>query len=515
MVKKNESDEDFLKRIQKLQEDTKKMKIDSKKYAKDYEQGKIMGSKHGTTIEELDKCYKIIEQFKINPPILITKHINGVSMSRKYDDKFKSDIELLKKHHFIFPHITHDTSTFSPHFKVFGRAYVIRSGAKMLLPLDSIPPIITERNGMGSQALNPNNEGFILKNGDIIITEENSYISLSDIISTEDYKREIFIFPNSEITINLSEKTTHPEPRFMDPSKVPEILKKKSKNTVISYNIQNFSPIKGIFKVNLIKKNSNANEILKINSKYPDIEFLHSSKTIESILDKEYTKLANVPNAAQIVANYNTQKTKKPKLCEEISAHIELCDDNSIVIFGTMNAVKHIKTGKIASTKLPTFATKDLVLPGKITVFENRIYSDQSDYVDPRAKAIMKYGNSIEVYNTMLDTIKEFEMKLKTSKKNKSKPKKVESVSEIEEKEKRKRELLEEMEYMKKAGDTEMAEAIKMQIDEIDNPPTQEVIDENVIIQTIARLNKEINRIKPDINTNFPDYNSPRESDAI
>ena len=512
---KVESDEEFLNRMAKLRSDAEKnAQTNKQKYTKEYEEGLKQGKETGILFSELDECYKIIEEFKKNPPVVISKHVNGVSVEYKYEDKYKRKIELLKKHHFPFLSIVQDTSIFSPYFKTFGRVYVKRGIQKLLLPDSSLAPIV-QGYGMGSKALDPNNPGFILEKGDTIITEENSYVVLNDFISNDDYKREIHIFPNSQVTIYLSEKTTHPEPGFMDPSKVPEIIKKQSKNTVISYNIQNFSPIKGIFKVNLINKNSNANGLLKINSKYPNIEFLHSSKTFESILDKEYAKLANVPNAAQIVADYNARKTKLSKSCDTILTHIELCDDNSLVIFGTMNSIKHKETGKIASIKIPKFATRDFVVPGKITILENRMYSDQSDYVDPRAKAIIKYGNSIEVYNTMLQTIKEFEMKLKTSKENKFKPKKVESAKEIEEKEKRKKELLDEMKYMKKTEDIEMIEAIKMQIDEIDNPPTQEIIDENVIIQTIARLNKEIDRLKPDINSNFPSYNSPSEGDLI
>jgi hypothetical protein len=513
---KIDSDEEFLKRMAKIRNNAeKKAKLNSEKNVKEYEEGLKQGKETGIVFSELDKCYKIIEEFKKNPPLIISKHINSVSVEYRYDDKYKEKVALLKKHHFSFLSIVHDTSIFTPHFKTFGRAYVKRGMQKILLPDTSLAPII-QGNGMGSKALDPNNPGFILENGDTIQTENNSYVVLNDFISNDDYRREICIFPNSEMTINLSKKITNPKPGFMVPSQVPEIIKRESKNTVISYNILNYSLIKGIFKVDLINKNSNANGLLKINSKYPDIEFIHSSKTFESILDKEYAKLANVPNAAQIVANYNTQKIKNSKKCDTISTHIELCNNNSIVVFGTMNSIKHKSTGKIASVKLPTGATRDFVLPGKITIMDNRIYSDQSNHVDPRAKAIIKYGNSIEVYNSMLQTIKEFEMKLKKAKEKKNQPKKPLSVETIKEKEKRKKELLEEMNYLKKSGDTEMARAVQMQIDEIDTPSTEnEGINEELIIQTIARLNKELDRLRPDINSNFPEYNSVSESDLI
>jgi hypothetical protein len=308
----------------------------------------------------------------------------------------------------------------------------------------------------------------------------------------------------------LNKQETHPAPAFMDPSKVPEIIKKNSSRTLIEYKINNFLLNEGIFKINILDKNKNANRILKLPSGYPEIEFLHSSKTIENIIDKTMAKMA--PNVAAIY-NAKVSKARSSKICDEISTFIELCKDNSIVIFGTMNSVKNKNSGKMASVILPKAASRDFVVPGKITVIGNQIYSDASEVIDPRVKAIIKNNMAFEQYAAIMEGKQEFEQKLKDFNDKKSKPKIPESSASKKEKEKRRSELLDELTYLKGAGDSEMADAVQMQINELDAPKEDSNFNEEYIIKMLKWYDKEIIRLKPDLNTNFPCYNSPNERD--
>ncbi len=514
MAKKNrinkESDEEFLKRILKIKEDTqKKVKNEMESNSAEMENYKQRGKEIGKTFEELEECEKISAEFRINPPILITKHINGISIEHKYDEKFKNKIELLKKHHFVFLSARKDTSYLTPGFKSFGKAYVKRNGSKIYLPESSIPPCINEI-GMGSRILDPKNTGFILQDGDILGAENNSYININDFISNDDYHREIFVYPNSEVILNLNKQETNPAPTFIDDSKVPDVIKRNSSNTIISFNIKCFSLIHGIFKIDLRDKNKNANNILKLPAGYPEIEFLHSSKTIENIIEKTISK---IPKDSPIWAKYNAKKTSK--ICEEITTFIELCKDNSIVVFGTMNSIKNRNNGKTTGIVLPKAATKDFILPGKITIINDRIYSDASGIVDPRVRAIIKNNMALGQYVGMMESKKEFEQKLKNFNEKQSRPKILESSASKKEKEKRKKELLEEQNYLKKSGDDEMAQAVQIQLDELELPKEEENINKEYILKMLDWYNKEIIRLKPDMNTNFPSYNSPSETDAI
>jgi len=554
-----ESDEEFLKRIAKMQEKASQKaseEIESYSKSKEVEDLRATGKRAAKDLEEIEECDRISEEFKTNPPVVITKHINGVSVEYRYDDAFKTKIELLKKHGFPFLSITKSTSIFTANVKAYGKAYVKRGMQRIPLPENSNPPT-TNSIGMGSQVLDPKNVGFLLQDGDRIVTDGDSYVCVNDFISNDDYHREICIFPNSEAVMKVSEKVTHPAPGFMDPSQVPEVIKKKSECTVMNYNISGFLLAKGIFRVSLLNKNTNANDLLEFSSGYPAIEFLHSSKTYESIMDKEYAKLANVPNAASIVAAFNAQKAKS-KVCDEISAHIELGADNSIVVFGTMNSVKNKSTGKTASIMFPKAGSKDFIFSGKITMLGNTTYSDKSGNPDPRIKAVIKYGMAIEKYVSLLANKKEFQQELRDIEEKKSQPKPAESEASKRDKEKREAELAEKLKYYKQAGDTMMADATQMQLDELDPQKQQEIakkqtsefkkelleeeedarkagnefkvnaiqmqmdiLDQNTegigehIRIMIEWCDKELAKLSPDLNTNFPPYNPPSGTDAV
>lgn len=561
-----ESDEEFLKRIMKTKEEaTKKAaaEIESYSKSKEVEESKTTGKKIAKNLEEIEECEKIVEEFKINPPIAISKDINGISVEYYYEDKFKSKVEFLKKHCFSFPSATKRTHITSPTFKVLGRAYAKRGGQRILLPESAIPPL-DGGMGMGSRLLNPNDKIFVLENGDVIETEKDSYVTLNDSHATvtdsgstkDKYNCEIFVYPNSEIRLDLRKKESHSEPSFMDPSQVPEAVKRNCSTTVIDYNFVAVSLVKGIFHISILDENKDTNKYLKFASGYPDVEFLHSSKMIENIQDKFMAKMP-----ANVLAMYKAKlPPKSQKICEEISTFIELCD-SSIVIFGTANSIKNKSNGKVASPNAPKFVPKDFIIPGKITVISDRIYCDTSDTPDPRARAIMKNKMTVGQYTSLLASKKEYEQKLKELKEKKSKPKVVESEASKREKEKRKIELLEQQKYYKQAGDTMMANATQMQLDEIDppketeaakranaeyrkellenlkvaqqarntlsvdtiqmqidmldHPENADAINEEYIKKLLVWCDNEIAKLRFDLNTNFPSYNSPSETDAI
>ncbi len=506
-----ESDDDFLKRILKTQgEATKKAseEIESYSKSKEVEELKATGKRVAKDLEEREECERIVEEFKIDPVIAISKNINGVSVEYSYEDKFKTKIELLKKHGFSFSSAVKSTYVSSPTFKAFGRAYARRGGQRISLPESSMPPV--DGMGMGLRLMNNKEKRFVLEDGDVIETGKDSYVQVNDFIATDKYKRELFVYPNSEVKLEIRKTELHPEPAYMDPSKVPDAIKRNSSTTVINYNFVAASLVVGIFHLDILDENKNVNNFLKLASEYPEVEFLHSSKMMENIQDKIIAKMP-----ANVLAMYKTKlPSRSQKICEQISAFIELCRDGSVVVFGTANSVKNKRSGKVASPNVPKIVPKDFIITGKITVTGDKIYSDGQDIVDPRARAIMKNRFVVDQYRSLLATKKEFEQKLKELKEKKSKPVIPESPASRKEKEKRKAELLDQQAYLKNAGDTEMADAIQMQLDEL-NPSAANEVDEAYLIKMITWCDGEIAKITPDLNSSFPAYNSPREGDAV
>jgi hypothetical protein len=401
-----------------------------------------------------------------------------------------------------------------------------------------------------------------LETGDAIETENGSYVTINDSRATitesgstkDKYNCEIFVYPNSEVKLDLIKKESHPEPAFMVPSQVPNAIKRNSSNTVIDYNFAAVSLVRGIFHVGILDENKEVNHFLKMPSGYPEIEFLHSSRMVENIQDKIMAKMP-----ANVLAMYkNRLPPKSKKVCDEISAFIELCQNNSIVIFGTANSVRNRGSGKVASPNVPKAVPGDYIITGKITVVNDRIYSDASGSIDPRARAIMKNKLAIGRYSALLAQKKEYEQKLKEIKEKKSKPAAPESPASKKEKEERKAELLKQHEYYKQVEDKDMAAAVQMQLDEIEPPKETEAArrekekmkiellknqqqakqaGNTVMIDTIqmqldtldqkegateeymekmlAWCDKEIAKLKPDLNSNFPGYSSVSAENLI
>jgi len=501
MAKKAESDDEFLSRINKLREDSlKKIKEESNKYTKEYEAAKQQGKETTKIFTELEECEKIAEEFKKNPPVVISKHINGISVEYVYEDKYKDKIEKLKKHNFCFRSAVKDTSIFAATFKTTGNVYIKRSGKKIILPQSSLPPV-SKGLGMGSRSLDPNDHGFVLEDNDLIVTEKSSYITIADFTADDNYRREIFVYPNSQLEVNITKKESAKEMTTMSGEKLSDEIKKNSCAKVIEYNFNSAKLISGIFKIDFLKRNKDINPFLKYASGYPSIEFLSSQHQITSIVDKEIAKMQAKVKAMYLAkANHGS---KNSKVCDEISGYVELCDNKSIVVFGTGNSVKNKSSGKTASIDISNTTNADFMY-GKIIAKGNDVFSGSPD---SRVKAIIKNKETVEQYNIILETKNDYELKLKEIK-ARAKTKKPESPESLKEKTKRIAELKEQLGYYKKVGDNDMVMATQMQLDEFDskkNAGNQE-INEETLIKMIAGCNKELAKLKPSLDSNFPSY---------
>lgn len=458
---KKESDKDFLLRIKKLQEaSVNKIKSQSIKYSKEYDEMKEKGKQFGKTLEEIEVCKKILEKFKLDPPIAYVKRLNDVSIEHKYDEKYIPDIDLLKKHNYNFSTAMKSINIYSPFFKTYGNVYVKRGIKKILLPKSSSPPV-EKGLGMGSKLLNPKDVGFVLEEGDIIITDKNGYFYVQDIISNDTHNRELYVYPNSEVCLNIKKKEIDSKPSYMDPSKISDIIKKNSSAKIINYNLVSLSLVKGIFSIKIMDRNKNVNSYLKIPFGYPKIEFLSSSEMFTSAIKKTIDSL---PSEFREI--YKSKMNLNTNVCDDINVNLELCKDKSLVFFGMGNSIKHKSSGKIGSPSIPTIVPEDFILTSKIVVKNNDIYSDDVNIVDVRAKELLKRKDGFEKYNYYLNLKEEYELKLKKLK-EKSNASKKESPEEKIYKEKRIKELKEEIEYYKKVQDNDMLLATQMQLEEL------------------------------------------------
>lgn len=506
MAKKSESDNEFLLRINKLKEDSlKKIQNESKEQenSKEYKIAKQDGQFANKTFAEIEECEKIFEEFKKNPPIYVSKYINDISVESYYEEKYVEKVEKLKKHHFTIARAFKKTSTYAPTFKTIGNVYIKRGGKKILLPQSSLPPV-SKGLGMGSRTLDPNNHGFLLENKDLIITEEGSYFILNDIVATDKYRREVFVFPNSQLEVNITKRESLQEIVTMSGEKVPDVIQKNSSAKVIEYNFNSTKLISGIFKISFVADKEDVNKYITFDSGYPKIEFLGTQHMINNIVNKEIAKMPAAVKAVYLAKTNLSSKTQK--YCENVDAFMELGKDKSIVIFGTGNSLKNKTSGKTASIEIPTSATLD-VMAGKIIAKGNNVFAGSPD---SRTKAIIKNKEIVERYNGILETKIGYELKLKELKaKPKPKPNKPETKESLKEKAKRIAEIKEEQDYYKKVNDTDMVMAMQMQLDELTATKKNEFkeLDEEQLLNLIADCNKELEKLKPNLNSNFPSYN--------
>ncbi|MBU3896378.1 MAG: hypothetical protein KJ697_00370 [Nanoarchaeota archaeon] len=502
-----ESDEEFLKILfKKKEESAKKISEEINAYS-EVGEFREKGKQIGKDLDEREECKKIVEEFKISPPIMESVHINDVSFdfSCKNSNVVKK-IELLKKHGFPFITAIKSASTYPVNFKTYGKTYLKRGMQKIYLPETSKPPIMPDSNmGMGSGiALDPKNQGVILQDGDVLGTERDSYIYefMDTKQNMDNHNTDIIIFPESELRITIQREITHPEPEFMVPEKVPSTIKQLSTNTVNSDAIEGIELIKGLFKISLLRKGKNINKLIAIPSKYPQIEFESTSKMImKTIRQMAENARKNSPKVADLLmAQISNARSASSGVCDDMVATIELNYDGSLVIFGTPNNIIHRGIGK---------ETKRIDPRKKITLTQSALYeTDCSKIKDPRVDLIEKKTMAVTVYIAMLVSKKEFEQNI-------AKPIDMEAEN---------KKMREEDELMLKnaeeIGDDDLINMAKQKI------KTDENWINAVIPKQLEENKKEIERAKDFIrkNTEFykrdfeailPAYDSPNESDKV
>lgn len=492
---KNKISSGLAAKLEKLQREAEKKISENKKedYSLEIEESRKMGKEQGKKYEEIEMCYKIAEEFKINPPILYSTHINGRLVEQHYDPLFAKKVEMLKRNHFSFFTAVHHNSTFGLTFKVFGKAYIKRGAQKIPLIESNIEQTI------------------LLKDKDILATEKKSYIyDIRDGISNDDnHSTDIILYPQSEIKFFIGEKTTNPAPAFMVPSKVSESIKKNSKSTVTQQKIKNIELISGIFYVNIRRRKNDVNSLLKINSKYPKFSFKPYSNVIKGVLNDAIIKMEREnSNLSQIYKNKIASSLKKSSstICEEISAIIELCKDNSIVITRSSNSIFHESNRKETKKMM-----KNIEKPIKITLTNSSLYeTDTSINPDNRIFSIVKIPLALTTYLGSINGKKEIEEKL-----NKQKGKNLQEEA---------KKLIEDSQEMlknaKEMGDKELIEMAKTRLEttnKFTKGKMQEIsfAEEEMLRKTLKMYEKQIIELKPLFENEFPAYASLIKSDAV
>jgi hypothetical protein len=377
-----ESDIEFLKRIQSKMADSKsKLKKTTEVFSKEFEEAKASGAKMAATFKELEECKKIVEEFKANPPLITSKSIAGISVEYFYADaEVQKKVDLLKKHFSPFLSAVKRTSIFPIVFSTFGKAYLKRGEKKVTLP--------------ESSSVLP----FIIKDGDIIGTEGRAFVlELKDEAQNEenDYWH-VFIFPNSELKISISESVSHPEPAYMVPSQVPDAVKKRSSSTVYNYKIEKVELLKGLFHLNVQKKGKNVNNLVRFAPGFPEIEFKQGedlmSETVKELLKKAQASVGD--KYPEISAKMMTAMSTPAGRPSAMNAFIELNADRSVVVFGTNSKVIHKNTGA-SNKKIST----DPIHPVKMTFTGSGMYETEGiKNPDGRVAAVMQMWMAISPY---------------------------------------------------------------------------------------------------------------------
>lgn len=510
-----ESDEEFLKRVMGLKEATTKKvsaEVDSYSEVGEFrEKGKIVAK----DLEEHEECKKIVEEFKIYPPIMESVNINGISFDYSCkDSNVAKKIELLKKHCFPFLNAVKSTSTYPVNFRAYGKAYLKRGMQKIYLPETSEPPIVPGSNiGMGGgRALDQKNKGIILQDGDVLGTERDGYIY--DFVDTkqnmDDHNTDIIIFPESELRITVQRETTHPEPQFMVPEQVPPAIKNATSNTVMSDSIEGIELIRGIFRIGLLRKGKDINKFITLPSRYPPVEFQPGSKlifkTIKQMAEDMGKKNKRVGDI--IMAQALKSGSARTGMSEDMAGFIELNSDGSIVIFGTGNNVVHKGIGK---------ETKRVDLRKKVTLTHNALYeTDCSKIKDPRADLIEKKLMALTGYINFVLQNQDLEEKIDKLKQQ------IEDSSKPLDKEAQEKIIASDMEALKTAeelGDDTMIEMLKQKIKDDRTPrvvPREEIDEQLASLDQSKEFYRKYKAIsKRDFEAALPAYNPPNENDKV
>ena len=378
-----ESDADFFKRIMSIKDEAvKNATVGLSAYSKEETEARGQGAATAKILAEREECEKIVEEFKNNPPVVFSKNIGGFSVEYRVEDKYQAKVDLLRKNGFPFLHAVNGTSITPVAFNTLGSAYVKRGGRKALFPTSS------------------SDAPFIIRDGDIIGTEDKSFVlELKDEEQDEENNYwHIFIFPNSELKIGIDERTTHPEPAYMEPEKVPAEIKKNSTTTDTIYSIQDIELLSGLFNLKIKRKNREISDLVRFASGFPAVEFTGSGSLTNELVKTEMEKAVAKAGAsllAKVAGSFAEMKAKSEKHGgDDLSAFVELCKDGSVVIFSTMNRIALRGSGKMTK-KIST----DMYNPVKITATKAGLYeTDGKKNPDYRVTAIIKLWMAASSY---------------------------------------------------------------------------------------------------------------------
>ena len=527
-----ESDADFLKRIMGIKDAAiKKAGENSGAYIKEMEEAKAQGAGMGKMLAEREECEKIAEEFKKNPPIVISKSVSGISIEYRVEDKYQAKVDRLKRYGFSFPQAVHSTSITPIEFATYGNVYIKRGGRKAFLPA-------------GSKEL-----PFIIRDGDIIGTEKSAFVlELKDEYQDEENNYwHVFLFPNSELKVSIKEIESHPAPAYMVPSQVPDAIKKGSSSTVFEYKIEQIELLSGLFNIRVKKKGRNVNNIVKFAAGFPDIEFHQTGGLANEIVKTEMEKAVKVLGAAYLSkvsgALGELKSFENKKGSDEINAIIELNKDGSVVIFNTTNRISIGGSGKMTK-KIST----DMYNPVKITATKSGLFeTDGKKNPDYRVSEIMKLWMSVSSYSGSL-TLKEEpqlgmggkRLDIEDAKKIveyakalgeddlekcaeeilKNRKEEVKTKKPVKEQapdtESQKREALEMLKYAEESGEKELIEVAKAQVKSAEGGNQGFGVDNEEAVRKAMEYNeKNIAKCKAQIEASLPPYNSPIQSDIV
>lgn len=527
-----ESDADFLKRIMGIKDAAIKNASEGlSAYASEIEEAKTKGREIGKNLEEREECEKIVEEFKKNPPIVISKTIAGISVEYRVEDKYQAKVDKLKKYGFSFIQAVHGTYITPLEFAAYGNAYIKRGGRKAFLPA-------------GSKEL-----PFIIRDGDIIGTEKQSFVlELKDEFQDEENNYwHIFIFPGSELKIGVNEKITNAEPAYMVPDKVAEVIKKNSTSTTINYSIRNIELLSGLFNLKIKRKGKDINNLVRFAPGFPTVEFSGSgglaNEIVKDMMEKAVAQLG-APYLAKVAGALAEVKSKSSKRGgDDISAFVELNKGGSVTIFATSNRVSLPGSGRMTK-KIST----DMYNPVKITATKSGLFeTDGKTNPDYRVSEIMKLWTSVSSYAGSLTPKEETQLGMGGKRldiedakkmieyakvlgekdiekaaeeilKNRKEEVKTKNPvkTQVSDMEMQKREAQERLKFAEESGEKELIEVAKAQLKSAEGGNQSfGVNNEEAVRKAMEYDEKNIEKCKAQIEANLPPYSNPISSDVV
>jgi len=463
------------------------------------------GRKAGEITAGRYECEQIVDKLKLKPAVVSMTYVRDVQTEYKVDGISQKDMELLKKYNMNFPHITKVKTSYPINFRSFGDAYIKRGGSK--IPL--------QKNGKDDPTL-------IMQDGDIIATGRTSYaFGISDSTTCKpdgwenrEYSTDIMLFPESELKVSLKTKIQEPKPSQGDSMVHPATTKTDT--------ISGIELISGLFRIDIMREKRDVNDMVRLPSGYPKIEFRPGMAAAAGIFDDMIDKLksgkmgAGVKGAVmdQIMAQYMKAKQNikaSTAITDRIYSFIELNNDGSLVLSGG-NQIKHISTGKESgrTIKNKMYTGK----PIKITATASSLYeTDCGKNPDRRVEMIMKKETALISYLSALSTKADLKAR-------------EEKIAKGEFKEKYTHE--DRMEGPKQAladaeeiGDKELIEMAKGQIKTVEVWEKQGFFQEleelgEKGIRTLTEQSKKLEaESKPILDAPLPPYDPPNAADAL